>query len=256
MPSLSNAKVLGGVGGILSIFPFASVAGWILIAIAMKELGDHTQDSKIRDDGLMGAITALTSSIILAVAIATGALSAIVAVSLGITTNLTTDAFLADFAIYVAFCVFAIISGIFLKRAYDATARQLKTGPFATAGLLYLIGGITSIILVGFLIFFIAFIFMIVAYFSIQDRPPPVYYGFQPPQPVAPPSLQPVQPAVPQSPPAQPQPAPPQPVQPPAMQPQSVPQPTQAPMSKFCFMCGVKLPGNAVFCRNCGAKQP
>jgi uncharacterized membrane protein len=256
MSSLSNAKVLGGVGGILSIFPFASVVGWILITIAMKELGDHTQDRTIRDDGLMGAITALISSIILAVAIATGALGAIVAIPLGITTNLTSDAFLADFAIYVAFCVFAIISGIFLKRAYDGTAKQLKMGQFATAGLLYLIGGLTSIIFVGFLLFFIAFIFMIVAYFSIQDRPPPIYYGFQPPQPVAPPSLQPVQPAVPQSPPAQPQPAPPQPVQPPAMQPQSVPQPTQAPMSKFCFMCGVKLPGNAIFCTNCGTKQP
>jgi len=230
MASLSNAKVLGGVGGVFAIIPGISIVGWILIIIALKEASDVTQDRSIFDDGLIGGITAIISAVVLLVFFGTGTFGELVAFSFGLTSNFGPSGPLGAVAILGVFCIFAIISGIFLKRAYDKTAQRLKVGAFATAGLLYLIGGLTAIIFVGFLIFFIAFVFQIVAYFSIQDQPSPALYpGFQPPQQM------------------------PTPV-PPVMQPQATP-PQPVPEFKFCFKCGTRLPASAVYCTNCGTKQ-
>jgi len=44
MGSLSSAKTLGGVGGILVFFPFLSLVGWILILLATKEVSEAVQD--------------------------------------------------------------------------------------------------------------------------------------------------------------------------------------------------------------------
>jgi hypothetical protein len=129
-----------------------------------------------------------------------------------------------------AFWIFTIISAIFLKRSYEKISQRLNVNAFATAGLLYLIGAALTIVLVGFLILLIALIFQVVAYFSIQDRPPTPSWGQPAPQTFAP--------------------APSPVTQQPASPPQ---QPTVE--SKFCFKCGAKLPGATVFCTSCGAKQ-
>src|SRR5207244_8890857 len=80
--------------------------------------------------------------------------------------------FLGFLVILGAFLVFTIISAIFLKRSYEKISQRLNVSAFATAGLLYLIGAALTIVLVGILILLIALIFQVVAYFSIQDRPP------------------------------------------------------------------------------------
>src|SRR4029077_2870384 len=136
--------------------------------------------------------------------------------------------FLGFLAILGAFWVFTIISAIFLKRSYEKIAQRLNVSAFATAGLLYLIGAALTIVFIGFLIILIALIFQVVAYFSIQDRPPTPGWTQPSPQTIAPsPVMQ--QPA---TPPQQP--------------------PTE---SKFCPKCGAKLSSIAVFCTSCGAKQ-
>ncbi|TMI29660.1 DUF996 domain-containing protein [Candidatus Bathyarchaeota archaeon] len=117
---------------------------------------------------------------------------------------------------------------IFLKRSYEKISQRLNVSAFATTGLLYLIGAALTIVFVGFLILLVALIFQVVAYFSIQDRPPSPGWGQPAPQTFS-----------------------------------SVPVPQQPAMSqqqtqvesKFCFKCGAKLPSVAVFCTSCGAKQ-
>jgi uncharacterized membrane protein len=52
MGSLSSAKTLGGVGGILVFFPVLSLVGWILILLATKEISETVQDKTIFDDAL------------------------------------------------------------------------------------------------------------------------------------------------------------------------------------------------------------
>src|SRR5207249_5153183 len=78
MASLSTAKVLGGVGGILAIIPGISLIGWVLILVAVKEVSDVTQDRTIFDDALIAGITAVIGAITFVVFLASGAFGGII----------------------------------------------------------------------------------------------------------------------------------------------------------------------------------
>jgi len=82
-----------------------------------------------------------------------------------------------------------IVAAYFLRKSYNKIASETHTSMFHTAGLLYLIGAVTAIVLVGFIIIFVAFILQIIAFFSIPETlsaptaaPPPIQPGM-PPQP-------------------------------------------------------------------------
>jgi len=225
MGSLSSAKTLGGVGGILVFIPFLSLVGWILILLATKEISESVQDKTIFDDALLAGITAVIGAVVFALVFALAVFTGSVAGRFAPGTFVFSGLFLGVLA---AFWVFTIISAIFLKRSYEKISQRLNVSAFATAGLLYLIGAALTIVLVGFLILLIALIFQVVAYFSIQDRPPTAGWSQPASQPFA-------------SPPVTQQPA--SPLQQPTVE------------SKFCFKCGAKLPGATVFCTSCGAKQ-
>jgi len=227
MGSLSSAKTLGGVGGILVFLPGLSLVGWILILLATKEISESVQDKTIFDDTLLAAVTAIIGAAIGTV-LFVAFLFSFPRPSVGFFAFGSLALSLPFLVILGTFWVFTIISAIFLKRSYEKISRRLNVSAFATAGSLYLIGAALTIILVGFLILLIAQIFQVVAYFSIQDRPPTPGYGQPTQQTFAPPPM-PQQPAAPQQ-------------QPPVE-------------SKFCFKCGAKLPSVAVFCTSCGAKQ-
>ncbi|HET7405445.1 MAG TPA: DUF996 domain-containing protein [Candidatus Bathyarchaeia archaeon] len=227
MASLSNAKTMGGIGGILVFIPGISLVGWILILIALKDISDVVQDKSIFDNALLAGITAIIGSVVLAV------FTFFAAAAFGFFT-------LGFFGVLAAFWVLAVISAVFLKNAYDRAAQKLNNSSFGTAGLLYLIGAITTIVLVGFLILFIALIFQVVAYFSINDQPmPPAYPGFQAP-PSFYPSPPPAYPATPTGP------------QQPATPSTTVESPADV---KFCHKCGAKMAKTADYCTMCGTKQ-
>jgi uncharacterized membrane protein/ribosomal protein L40E len=223
MASLSSAKSLGGVGGILVFILGLSLVGRILTLVSLNEISDVVRDRSIFDDALITGITAIIGSIALLVFLVSGAFSTLIAIgglafgAAGVLAAVGTLAF---------FWIFAIVSAIFLKRAYEKTGQWLNVNSFATAGLLYLIGALTAIILVGFLILFIALIFQVIAYFSIPDQFP-VPVAFQPPSAgYAPPIMQ---------------------------QPVSASQPSQD--FKFCHKCGARIAKVAEYCPACGTKQ-
>src|SRR5947208_7149157 len=175
----------------------------------------------IRDDLVTGVQTCALPIFFVAF-IVTGSIAGLFTFGLGF------PRFSLFFGILGAFWVFTVISAIFLKRSYEKISQRLNVSAFATTGLLYLIGAALTIVFVGFLILLVALIFQVVAYFSIQDRPPSPGWGQPAPQTFS-----------------------------------SVPVPQQPAMSqqktqvesKFCFKCGAKLPSVAVFCTGCGAKQ-
>src|SRR5712664_1758341 len=218
MASLSSAKTLGGVGGILVFIPFLSLVGWILILLATKEISDSVQDKTIFDDALLAGTTAVIGAVVFAFVFALVVFTGSSAGPFAPGPFAFSGLFLGVLA---AFWIFTLISAIFLKRSYEKISQRLNISAFATTGLLYLIGAALTIVLVGFLIILIALIFQVVAYFSIQDRPPSPGWG-QPAEQTFAPSPMPQQPTT----------LPPQ--QPPVE-------------SKFCFKCGAKLPSVAVF---------
>src|SRR5712664_3844982 len=146
MASLSSARTLGGIGGILVFIPFLSLVGWILILLATKEISESVQDKTIFDDALLAGITAVIGAVVFALVFA-----------LFVFTGSTVGPFAPGLpfgfsglfiGILAAFWVFTIISAIFLKRAYEKISQRLNVSAFATAGLLYLIGAALPIILV------------------------------------------------------------------------------------------------------------
>src|SRR5467141_590508 len=215
MASLSSAKTLGGVGGILVFFPVLSLVGWILILLATKEISESVQDKTIFDDALLAGITAVIGAVVFGVFVFSGAIGGVFFIG---PFGVGGVGFLGFLAILGAFWVFTVMSAIFLKRSYEKISQRLNVSAFATTGLLYLIGAALTIVFVGFLILLIALIFQVVAYFSIQDRPPSSGWGQSAPQTFS-------------SVPAPQQPATSQ------QQPQVE--------SKFCFKCGAKLPSVA-----------
>jgi len=220
MGSLSSAKTLGGIGGILVFLPGVSLVGWILILLATKEISESVQDKTIFDDATLAAITAVIGAVVFS--------GLIFLYFFGGPFGFGPALFIPFLVALGTFWVFTVISAIFLKRSYEKISQRLNVSAFATTGLLYLIGAALTIVFVGFLILLVALIFQVVAYFSIQDRPPSPGWGQPAPQTFS-----------------------------------SVPVPQQPAMSqqqtqvesKFCFKCGAKLPSVAVFCTSCGAKQ-
>jgi uncharacterized membrane protein len=226
MASLSSAKTLGGVGGILVFIPVLSLVGWILILLATKEISEVVKDKTIFDDALLAGITAVIGAVIFAFVFALTVFTGSVAGGPFVPGPFAFSGLFLG--VLATFWVFTIISAIFLKRSYEKIAQRLNVSAFGTAGLLYLIGAALTIVFIGFLIIIIALIFQVVAYFSIQDRPPTTGWSQPAPQTFA---------------------------SSPIMQ-QLATQPQQPPTeSKFCPKCGAKLSIIAVFCPSCGAKQ-
>lgn len=78
-------------------------------------------------------------------------------------------------AVLVVVWVLGIIAAIFIRRSFNSIATVLNVKMFATAALLYLIGAILTIIVVGVIIALIAIILQIIAFFQIPVKraPPP-----------------------------------------------------------------------------------
>ncbi|MGB9728701.1 MAG: DUF996 domain-containing protein [Thermoprotei archaeon] len=167
MASLHDAKILGGIGSILMLF--VPVVGQILVLIGIKNISDITNDRSVFDNALYALIFGIIGSI------------AMFAVFYALLPLIFTFALPIIVALIVGF-VFYLLSAIYLRRSFDRIAELLNISYFKTAGLLYYIGAILTIILVGFIIVFVAEIFMIIAFFSIPEQPPP------PPSPPPPPT--------------------------------------------------------------------
>ncbi len=193
MASLSQAKTLGGVGAILALLFWVPahvgivllVVGLVLMLFAVKNIADIVGDQAIFSNMMYSVILAIIGPIIATVVLLAAAASFFSAFSFVV---------LAGVILWV--CI--LVSTVFVKRSYDTIATKLRVDMFRTTGLLFLIGAATLIVLVGFVILFIAAILQIVAFFSIPEQlpsqaPPQQVWG--PPTPPAPmpPSLTPAQ---------------------------------------------------------------
>jgi uncharacterized membrane protein len=211
MATLSQAKTLGGIGSILIFIPFVSIVGYILVIVAVKQISDDLQDKAIFRNIVIAAATGIVGALAGAFVVL-GSLLAFGRSGSGVGGLLT--------GLFVVW-VFLVVSAIFLRRTYSTMGQRLGVGSFKTAATLYLVGAVLTIVLVGFLVLFIAEVAQAVAYFSIPDLPPMQRAGAPTGFSAAPP---------------------------PSMLPQGG-------ATKFCTNCGAKISPSATFCYNCGAKQ-
>jgi len=196
MPSLAQAKSLGAVGSILVILTavptvgsLLGIVGFVLMLVAIKEISEVVADKSIFSNMLV-AVGLAIAGIVVGALVVVGSVLRFVGlnnISLGPNFNASTVptgdwvALIGSVLIGLAVVwVIMLVSAIYVRRTYRSISSKLNVGMFDTAGLLYLIGAATTIILVGFVLLLVAQILVVVAFFSIDDKP--ITLAGQPPQ--------------------------------------------------------------------------
>jgi uncharacterized membrane protein len=213
---LEDAKILGGIGSILQIIPGISIAGYILVLIAIKKISDEVKDGTIFTKMLYAVITGIIGVALVVYVIFFGAILSVFTFGFG--------AFLGVIAAFAIGWIALIVSSIFVRDAFDMIATRLNVGTFRTAGTLYFVGALLTIIFIGFLILFVAYIVQVIAFFSIHEA-----------QPMAPPPITP---------------------SPMTSAPAATAAPAPQSSSKYCANCGTQMASFAMYCPKCGARQP
>jgi uncharacterized membrane protein len=186
MSELESNKNLAGVGSILlalSFIPIIGIVGIILILIGMKGLSKHYQDDSIYHNALMGVIyyiIGLIASGVLVVAFVIGAIASPFTMGLSFLAALG----LLLIAAIVLF-VFYLLGALQFRKAYNTLAQKSGEHMFETAGTLLFIGAILTIIGVGILLVWVAWVIVAIAFFSMKTQPQQSQYTYtaQPTQP-------------------------------------------------------------------------
>jgi uncharacterized membrane protein len=208
---LEEAKTLGGVGSILELIPGVSIVGYILTLFAVKKISDALNDKSIFDNMLLAVVTGIVAVVSLVFLAFTGAVFAVFTLGASL---------LFVFAGLAVAWVMFIVSSLYLRKSFDTMATRLNNNNFRTAGMLYFYGAILTIIFVGLILIFIAYIFQIIAFFAITETAQPGQHMGTAPGSTA------------------------------------MGTPELAAGMKFCPMCGSQMAVSAEFCPRCGAKQP
>jgi uncharacterized membrane protein len=202
--SLEYSKTLAGEGAILLLLSLVPYAGWILGIIGailllrgMKELSNYYQDDEIYKNSLAGVkfyIVALVSAGVAIAAMVIGIWSATgftftsgFVPTIGFGVGLI--AFLAG--LIIAF-VFYILATMHLRRTFNNLAQKSGESSFATAGTLLWVGALLTIVLVGLVLIFVAWIFATIGFFAMKPKQQP-YNTQQYAYPPTPPTTQPEQ---------------------------------------------------------------
>jgi uncharacterized membrane protein len=192
MGSLSQAKTLGGIGAILTLLLLLPgvgfvlvIVGWILILLALKNVSEVVNDRSIFNNAMISAILAIVSFAVLGIFVVGAILGFIGLGSAGASAASSVFGLIAGLvAGLVVGWILLIVSAYFLWQAFKGVSAKTNVGLFGTAALIYFIGAILTVILVGFLLLFVAQILFVVAFFSLPDNP-------SQPQPMGPPPVPP-----------------------------------------------------------------
>jgi uncharacterized membrane protein len=165
-----------------AVFSIPSYAAYILFLAAMDDLAKYYNDSAIFRNSLYGFITSIVGGIIFTVityAFLIPTLDQLIATPItpGTLPSLSVLLpFLRVMAVvWVSVFVIALVEGIFFRPAFYALAEKSGESNFRTAGLLMLIGGVLTIIIVGGLIFYIGWIFAAMGFFSLKAKASKTY---------------------------------------------------------------------------------
>lgn len=203
--TLESSKTLGGVGAILVVVGFLgffgtgyagllSLVGIILTMIALKGVSDYYNEGGIFNNALYGFITGIIGGVVFVATIAAMTLMVILPSEFDWTNPDVFRQYFMDMnalwniigTIIIAFVVlfiFVIFAAIFFRRSLSKLAMKSGERIFETAGLLWLIGAILTIIAIGFILIWIAWILIAVGFFSIKTTAQPVAAAPQPPPP-------------------------------------------------------------------------
>jgi uncharacterized membrane protein len=172
--ALGQAKIIGGIGSILTLLglaPFIGTAmvvtGWVLVLAAIGLISGAVGDRQILYNGTTGAALQIVGSVGLYFV----GLTLFSYFRGGNASNPL--GFLGSiFDWLLLLWIVAIVSSIFLFMSLRKVASRLGAGLFSIAAIIYVIGEGTTIILIGFIIALMAQILFAAAFFSMPDTVP------------------------------------------------------------------------------------
>jgi uncharacterized membrane protein len=186
LAKLSEAKILGGVGALLMLLLSASgiglIIGLVLLFIAVRYIANESKDESIFDNYLMHFIFTIIAVVAVVVIFfaSIGDLTFFTAAEEFLKNTTDPNAIFEFFQPYIWWWViggivgwiFLVVSALYLKKSYNSISKHTGVGLFSTTGTVYLVGAISAIVLIGFIILFIAKIMEIIAFFSIPEKLP------------------------------------------------------------------------------------
>ncbi|MEE9593062.1 MAG: DUF996 domain-containing protein [Thermoplasmata archaeon] len=185
MGTLRDAKNYGGIGAILILvgvfIPLVGIAvsivGFILMVIAVKWISEAVGDRPIYDNMLYFVIIAIIGSVVAFLFVFVAFLPFLtvggfppVGDPIDITDPLAIFAILSVLIGLAIAWILSIVAAVFLRKSFNSISARLGVKLFGTSALLYLIGAILLIVIVGFFLIFVAEILMIIAFFSIPEQ--------------------------------------------------------------------------------------
>ncbi len=227
--SFEYSKTLAGEGSILLLLGLVPYVGWVLGIIGgilllrgVKELANYYHDNEIYQNTLTGVKYYIIALIAAAVAI-TGIL-----IGVGTATGFKysshfalTAGFGIGLAIFfggliIAF-IFFVLASLRLRETFNTLAQKSGEHSFTTTATLLWWGSLLTIIGIGLILIFIAWIFAVIGFFSMksQQQNATQQYSYTPP---------------------------------------SISGPTATPSqtARYCSYCGAPVKPDAIYCPNCG----
>jgi uncharacterized membrane protein len=203
--TLESDKTLGGVGAILVVIGFLgffaygyiailSLVGIIMTLIGLKGMADHYSDAGIFNNALYSVITIIIGGVAFVATLAIVVIMALSNIDIDWTNPAAIQAYFMDInniwgiigaaiAAIVVLFVFAIISAILFRKSLTSLSAKSGEKIFDTAGIIWLIGAVLTIVLVGFILIGIAWILIAVGFFSMKTTPAQPAPQPQPPPP-------------------------------------------------------------------------
>ncbi len=169
--------LLGGFSGVLGL------VGLILVLIALKSLSDYYKAEGIFNNALYGVIIGIIGFVVFVAGIAVAAVGLLSDLGIAwgdwavlqeidweavVTWEIIEPHIAVIIGSLVALFAFAVVSAIFLRKSLRVLATKTGVNLFGTAALLMLIGAILTIILIGFILIWVAEVLLTVAFFSIK----------------------------------------------------------------------------------------
>jgi uncharacterized membrane protein len=174
--SFEYSKTLAMEGSILLILGLIPYVGWalgivgvVLLLRAMREFANYYQDNDIYKNSLTGVKYYIIALIALAVAGA-GFIVGFVFIDFNTVFGIGSALGLAvGIAFLVVAFVFYVLASVHLRRTFNTLSQKTGEHSFETAGTLLWVGSILTILFVGLLLIFIAWIFAVVGFFTMKS---------------------------------------------------------------------------------------
>ncbi|MFN3527894.1 MAG: DUF996 domain-containing protein [Candidatus Altarchaeaceae archaeon] len=186
MNNLEKAKIYGGFGTIIALIgtfvPYIDIIlmliGMILVLLATKFISNDSGNKKIFENCIISLIFFV---IMLALINLMGFMffnnlyslvdsDSYISFSENLSESTIIDMSTKLVIIWIVLWIFLIIIAYFLRKSFIEIYNYTKVDLFKITGLMYLIGGISTILIIGTLIWLIAAILQIVAFFSLPKE--------------------------------------------------------------------------------------